>query len=342
MATTNPDRGRQAGSLSLQEELSTISTTMRLETYFAAAPPDTQTTLCRPVHARGIGLHSGQHVTLAIHPAPANHGIVFRRVDISPSITIPALAEAVSATHFCTSLTKNHVTVGTVEHLMATFAGMGIDNALVEVDGCEIPIFDGSATAFVFLLEVGGIQYLEAPRRVLRIVQPFSFHAPDDRSLHAVPAEGLSLQVAVDFTHPAFAQGKSLAVRISPTTFTKELSRARTFGFVDDLEKLKRDDLIQGASLDCAVLLDAGGIVNADGLRCPDELVRHKTLDLLGDLSLCGMAIEGRIMAVKPGHSINNAFLRALLAESSAYEITTSEPLLETNPRTASGRLLGT
>lgn len=279
----------------------------------------TQTTLCRPVHARGIGLHSGQLVSLSIHPAAANHGIVFKRTDTTPAVTIPALAALVSATNFCTALSRHNATIATVEHLMAAFAGLGIDNALVEVDGCEIPIFDGSAAAFVFLLEVGGIQRLEAPRRILRIVQPFSFEAQGGRSLRAFPDEGLKLHVSVDFSHPAFAYGNSLAVRLSPTTFTRELSRARTFGFVEDLEKLKSRNLIHGASLECAILLDTCGVVNVDGLRCPDELVRHKVLDLLGDLSLCGMAIEGRIEAVKPGHSINNAFLRALLAQSSAY-----------------------
>ncbi len=294
-----------------------------------------QTTLCRPVHARGIGLHSGQLVSLTIHPAAANHGIVFKRIDTTPAVSIPALAAMVSATNFCTSLTRNNTTIATVEHLMAAFAGLGIDNALVEVNGCEIPIFDGSAAAFVFLLEVGGIQRLEAPRRILRIVQPFFFETQGGRSLHAFPDEGLRLHVTVDFSHPAFVHGNRLAVRLSPTTFTRELSRARTFGFVADLEKLKRHNLIHGASLDCAILLNAHGVVNVDGLRCPDELVRHKTLDLLGDLSLCGMAIEGRIEAVKPGHSINNAFLRALLAQSSAYALDPPDSFPETISRPA-------
>lgn len=296
-----------------------------------------QTTLCRPVHASGIGLHSGQGVTLTIYPAPANHGIVFKRMDITPPIAIPALVEAVSATHFCTSLTRHDVTIATVEHLMAAFAGLGIDNALVEVDGCEIPIFDGSAGAFVFLLEVAGIQHLMAPRRILRIVRPFVFEAQGDRSIHAFPGEGLSLHVTVDFSHPAFAPGSGLSVQLSPTTFIKELSRARTFGFVEDLDKLKQHGLIQGASLERAILLDSHGVVNADGLRCPDELVRHKTLDLLGDLSLCGMAMEGRIEAVKPGHSVNNAFLRALLADNNAYELDLPHTAPQAAPLVASG-----
>ena len=278
-----------------------------------------QQTLAYAVECVGIGLHSGMSVTMTLHPAPADHGIVFRRLDVAEkSRDIPARYDHVVDTRLCTTLGNSAgVVVGTVEHLMAAFAGLGVDNARVELDGPEVPIMDGSSAPFVFLIECTGLVEQARPRRVVRVLKETSL-ADGQTQVSLVPGACLSLDCEIDFNDAAVAR-QALTLHLVNGTFRRELARARTFGFLEDVEKLRALGLARGGSLDNAIVVDAGRVMNADGLRYEDEFVRHKTLDALGDLYLAGAMVIGAFRGVRSGHGANNRLLRALFADPAAW-----------------------
>ena len=286
-----------------------------------------QRTLRQSVRAAGIGLHSGSRVFMSLLPASPNTGIRFRRVDMTPPVEIPASAELVRETMLSSNLVKDNVKVGTVEHLMSALAGLGIDNCVVELSAAETPIMDGSSSPFVFLIQSAGIHEQEAPKRFIRIKQPVQVQE-GDKFARFEPHEGFRLSFSVEFKHPVFKSGvQSAVVDFSSTSYVQEVARARTFGFMRELDMLRANNLGLGASLDNVVALDEFRIVNQDGLRYEDELVRHKILDAIGDLYLAGHSIIGAYTAYKSGHALNNKLLRALLADPTAWEeVTFDEP----------------
>jgi UDP-3-O-[3-hydroxymyristoyl] N-acetylglucosamine deacetylase len=282
-----------------------------------------QRTIQRPIRATGIGLHSGQKVYLGLLPHVADGGIIFRRTDLQPPVDVLASALLVQETLMSSNLVQGEVKIGTVEHLMSALAGLGIDNLIVEVSAAEIPIMDGSAGPFIFLLQSAGIAEQDAPKRFIRILQPVAV-AVDDKRATFLPHDGFSVQFTIDFDHPAFAvEHQSAEVDFSSTSFVEELSHARTFGFLRDIEYLRANNLALGGSLDNAIVVDDHGVVNEEGLRFADEFVRHKMLDAIGDLYLVGHSIIGRFEGYKSGHALNNQLLRALLSQPNHYEIVT-------------------
>jgi UDP-3-O-[3-hydroxymyristoyl] N-acetylglucosamine deacetylase len=284
-----------------------------------------QRTLKNPIRATGVGLHSGRKVYMSLLPAAPDSGIVFRRVDLNPPVDLPAKADLVSDTQLCTCLTRDGIKVQTVEHLMSALAGLGIDNAIVELSAPEVPIMDGSAGPFVFLIQSAGIHEQNAPKRFIRIKQPVQVQE-GDKLARFEPHDGFKLSFAIDFQHPVFKTGMQTAtVDFSTTTFVREVSRARTFGFMRDVEFMRSHNLALGGSLDNAVVLDDFRVLNQDGLRYEDEFVRHKILDAIGDLYLLGHSIIGAYSAYKSGHELNNKLLHRLLADSSAWDIVTFE-----------------
>ena len=284
-----------------------------------------QRTLRQAVRAAGIGLHSGQRVFLSLLPAGPDTGILFRRVDLSPPVEIPASAELVQETMLSSNLVKDGAKVGTVEHLMSALAGLGIDNCVAELSAAETPILDGSASPFVFLIQSAGIHEQDAPKKFIRIKQPVQVQ-DGDKFARFEPYDGFRLGFSVEFKHPVFKTGvQSAVVDFSSTSYVQEVARARTFGFMRELDQLRANNLGLGASLDNVVALDEFRIVNADGLRYEDELVRHKILDAIGDLYLIGHSIIGAYTAHKSGHALNNKLLRALLEDRSAWERITFE-----------------
>ncbi|WP_085918020.1 UDP-3-O-acyl-N-acetylglucosamine deacetylase [Halomonas sp. CSM-2] len=284
-----------------------------------------QRTLQNIIRATGVGLHSGKKVHLALRPAPANTGIVFVRTDLEPMAQVPARAELVEDTKLCTALSYQGVKVATVEHLMSAFAGLGIDNAYVDVSAPEVPIMDGSASPFVFLIQSAGILEQEAAKKFIRIKRPISV-IEDDKEATFLPHQGFKVSFAIDFDHPVFDQQKQTAlIDFSTTSFVKEVSRARTFGFMRDLEFLRSNNLALGGSLDNAIVVDDYRIVNEGGLRYEDEFVKHKVLDAIGDLYQLGHSLIGEFRGVKSGHALNNQLCRELLAQPDAYEIVTFE-----------------
>jgi len=286
-----------------------------------------QRTLKNTVKATGVGLHSGNKVTLVLRPAPANSGILFRRVDLQPVVDIPARPDWVRDTMLCTCLINDEgQRISTVEHLLAAVAGMGIDNLVIEVDAPEIPIMDGSAGPFVFLLQSAGIEELNAPKKFIRITRPVRFEDGDKwAELHPYD-HGFKIDFRIDFNHPAM-EGRNQQVRteFSSNWFMKEISRARTFGFMRDIEYLQSRNLALGGSLENAIVLDEYRILNEDGLRYDDEFVKHKVLDAIGDLYMAGHPILGELRAYKSGHGLNNGLLCALLADQTAWEMVTFE-----------------
>ena len=282
-----------------------------------------QRTLKQAVRAAGIGLHSGQRVFMSLLPAGPDTGILFRRVDLSPPVEIPAEAELVRETMLSSNLVKDGAKVGTVEHLMSALAGMGIDNCVVELSAAETPIMDGSSSPFVFLIQSAGIHEQDAPKKFIRIKQPVQV-SDGDKFARFEPHEGFRLSFGVEFKHPVFKSGRqSAVVDFSTTSYVHEVARARTFGFMRELDQLRANNLGLGASLDNVVALDEFRIVNQDGLRYEDELVRHKILDAIGDLYLIGHSIIGAYTAWKSGHALNNKLLRAVLADPAAWELVT-------------------
>lgn len=282
-----------------------------------------QRTIKQIIRASGIGLHSGKKVLLNFLPHQVDGGIVFRRIDLDPPIDIPANALFVQDTIMSSNLVQGDVKIGTVEHLMSALAGMGIDNILIEVSAPEIPIMDGSAGPFIFLLQQAGLAEQDAPKRFIKIKRTVEANLDDKRAAF-LPHDGFQVQFTIDFDHPAFsAEHQSAEVDFSTTSFIDELSQARTFGFMRDIEYLKANNLALGASLDNAIAVDDNGIVNEDGLRFVDEFVRHKMLDAIGDLYLIGHSIIGRFEGYKSGHALNNQLLRELLHTPDCYEIVT-------------------
>ncbi|QFU74987.1 UDP-3-O-acyl-N-acetylglucosamine deacetylase [Halioglobus maricola] len=284
-----------------------------------------QRTLRNAIKATGVGLHTGDKVYLTLCPAPVNTGIVFRRVDLDPVVEIPGRADNVADTTLSTSLFANGEKVSTVEHLMAAMAGLGIDNAYVDVSAPEVPIMDGSAGPFVFLLQSAGIEEQNAPKKFIRIKRKVTVE-DGDKVASFLPFDGFKVSFTIDFDHPVFRDRAAHAeVDFSSTSFVKEISRARTFGFMHEIEYLRSQGLARGGSVDNAIVVDDYRILNQDGLRYDDEFVRHKILDAIGDLYLLGNSLIGEFRAFKSGHGLNNASLRALIAQPDAWEVVTFE-----------------
>ncbi len=284
-----------------------------------------QRTLRNPIRATGIGLHTGEKVYLSLKPAPVDTGIVFRRVDLDPVVEIQAKAENVGETTLSTTLVKGDVRVSTVEHLLSAMAGLGIDNAFVELSASELPIMDGSAGPFVFLLQSAGIEEQSAAKKFIRIKKEVTVKH-DDKVASFLPFDGFKVSFAIDFDHPVFRDRKIDAVMdFSTTSFVKEISRARTFGFMHEIEYLRSKGLARGGSVDNAIVVDEYRILNEDGLRYEDEFVKHKILDAIGDLYLLGNSLIGEFKAYKSGHALNNAVLRELIAQKDAWEVVTFE-----------------
>ena len=282
-----------------------------------------QRTLRNSIRATGIGLHSGQKVFMSLLPAGPDTGVIFRRMDLSPPVEIRARAEAVGATEMASTLIQGEVRVATVEHLLSAIAGMGIDNCIIELSAAEVPIMDGSAGPFVFLIQSAGIQEQDAPKRFVRIKQPVQVQE-GDKYARIEPYDGFRLSFGIEFSHPVFKTGRQNAtIDFSTTSFVKEVSRARTFGFMKDVETLRAKNLALGGTLDNAVVLDQYRVLNNEGLRYEDEFVRHKILDAIGDLYLMGYSLIGSYTAYKSGHALNNKLLRALIADPQAWEVVT-------------------
>ncbi|WP_202838993.1 UDP-3-O-acyl-N-acetylglucosamine deacetylase [Luteimonas saliphila] len=279
-----------------------------------------QRTIKNVIRATGVGLHSGEKVFLTLRPAAPDAGIVFRRVDLDPVVEIPASGDLVSETTLCTGLARDGAKVQTVEHLMSALAGLGIDNLYVELSAAEVPIMDGSSGPFVFLLQSAGIVEQDVPKRFIRIMRPVEVRE-GDKIARFEPYDGFRLGFTVQFDHPAIPQSRSRAqIEFSTESYIREVSRARTFGFMRDLEYMRERNLGLGGSMDNAIVLDEFRVLNDDGLRYADEFVRHKILDAVGDLYLAGHPILGAFEGYKSGHALNNKLVRALLADRTAWE----------------------
>jgi UDP-3-O-[3-hydroxymyristoyl] N-acetylglucosamine deacetylase len=280
-----------------------------------------QNTIENIIKATGVGVHTGKLVTMTLRPAAINTGIVFRRVDLDEVVDIPARSEYIGDTLLSTSLIKDGVRVSTVEHLMSAFAGLGLDNVYIDLDGPEVPIMDGSAAPFVFLIKSAGIGAQKAPKKFLRIKKQIMVE-DDDKYMILKPYEGFKINFSIDFDHPFFDdKNQSLSIDMSASSYTQDISRARTFGFMSDFEKIKKNNLAKGSSLDNAVVFDDFKVMNDGGVRYPEEPLKHKILDVIGDLYMLGYPILGELNAHKSGHSLNYQLLRTVLQDESAYEI---------------------
>ena len=284
-----------------------------------------QRTLKNPIRATGIGLHTGKKVLMVLRPAAANSGIVFRRTDLEGAPDIPARAENVGETTLGTTLVKDGAKVSTIEHLLSALAGLGIDNVVIELSAGEVPIMDGSAGPFVFLLQSAGIEEQNAPKRFVRIRKSVRVEE-DGKWARFDPYDGFKVNFEIEFDHPVFKRRSQVAsMDFSTTTFLREVSRARTFGFMRDLEFMRSHNLALGGNLENAIVLDDYRILNEDGLRYEDEFVKHKILDAIGDLYLLGHSLIGEFSGYKSGHGLNNRLLRALIADRAAWEDVTFE-----------------
>lgn len=284
-----------------------------------------QRTLKNEIKATGVGLHTGEKVYLTLKPAQADTGIVFRRVDLDPVVEIPAIAENVGETTLSTSLVSGDAKVSTVEHLLSAMAGLGIDNAIIELTSGEVPIMDGSAGPFVFLIQSAGIQEQAAAKKFIRIKKEVTV-SDGDKVASFKPFNGFKVSFSIDFDHPVFRdRSLSSSIDFSSTSFVKEVSRARTFGFMHEIEYLRSKGLAKGGSMDNAIVVDDYRILNEDGLRYEDEFVKHKMLDAIGDLYLLGNSLIGEFFAHKSGHALNNKSLRQLIAQPDAWEVVTFE-----------------
>lgn len=284
-----------------------------------------QRTLKNLIRATGVGVHTGEKIYITLRPAPVNTGVVFRRVDLNPAVDIEALAVNVGDTKLSSCLIKEGVRISTVEHLMSAFAGLGVDNVFVDVSAPEVPIMDGSAGPFVFLIKSAGIEEQNAPKRFLKIKRKIKVKEGDKWACIS-PYNGFKVSFTIDFDHPVFRDLPQVAtIDFSQSSFTKEVSRARTFGLLSDYERLRANNLALGSSLDNAVVVDDYRVVNEDGLRYTDEFVKHKILDAIGDLYLLGCSIIGSFSGYKSGHATNNILLKTLLATEEAWEIVTFE-----------------
>ncbi|HUH92316.1 MAG TPA: UDP-3-O-acyl-N-acetylglucosamine deacetylase [Casimicrobiaceae bacterium] len=282
-----------------------------------------QRTLKSSIRTTGVGLHTGARVDLNLRPAPAETGIVFHRIDLAVPVSIPAHADYVGDTRLSSSLEKDGAKISTVEHLMSALAGLGIDNLHVDVAGPEIPIMDGSAGPFVFLLQSAGIEEQRAPKRYLRIKEPVEVRR-DDKFARFEPFRGFKLDFTIDFPHPVFGtESRQVVIDFAEHSYTKEVSRARTFAFMEDVEAMREAGLALGGSLQNAIVLDETRVLNSEGLRYDNEFVKHKVLDAIGDLYLLGHPLIGTYAAFKSGHALNNACSRALLGRPEAWELVT-------------------
>jgi UDP-3-O-[3-hydroxymyristoyl] N-acetylglucosamine deacetylase len=282
-----------------------------------------QRTLKNIVRATGVGLHTGQKVYLTLRPAAPDTGVVFRRVDLQQPLDIPATASCVGDTRLSSCLERDGVKVATVEHLMSAFAGLGIDNVYVDLTAAEVPIMDGSAGPFIFLIQSAGIEEQNAAKKFIRLLEPVEVKE-GDKWARFEPYDGFRMDFSVAFSHPVFQQSSQrVQLDFATTSYVKEIARARTFGFMQDVETMRAQGLGLGGSLDNAVVMDEYRVLNADGLRYEDELVKHKVLDAIGDLYLLGHPVIGAFSAHKSGHALNNKLARALLAQTSAWELVT-------------------
>lgn len=290
-----------------------------------------QRTLKTVIKATGVTLHGGERAEITLRPAPPNTGIIFSRTDLNPIVDIPARAENVGDTTLSTTLVKGDVRVSTVEHLLSAFAGLGIDNAYVDVTAPEIPIMDGSAGPFVFLIQSAGIEEQPAPKRFIRIKEKIKV-TDGDKWACFEPFNGFKVTFTIDFKHPLFKSNTmTTTLDFSSLSYVKEVSRARTFGFMSDFEKLQAMNLARGASLDNAIAIDDFRILNEDGLRYENEFVKHKILDAVGDLYLLGSSLVGAFSGYKSGHALNNRLLHELLVHKEAWEFVTFDDI-ETAP----------
>jgi UDP-3-O-[3-hydroxymyristoyl] N-acetylglucosamine deacetylase len=279
-----------------------------------------QRTLKSLIRASGVGLHTGQKVRMTLRPAPPDTGIVFRRIDLASPVDIPARAELVGETKLCSGLVLGEVKVYTVEHLLSALSGLGIDNVYVDLDAAELPIMDGSASPFALLLQQAGLEEQAAPKRFLRVKKVVEVREGDKWAC-LEPYQGFKLSFSIDFRHPVIERStQSVTVDFAETSYLKEIARARTFGFMHEVEDLKDSGLALGGGLDNAVVLDEQGVLNSEGLRFADEFIRHKLLDAIGDLYLLGGPLLGAFAAHKSGHALNNRLARAALADAGALE----------------------
>ena len=284
-----------------------------------------QRTLKNTIRATGVGLHTGDKIYLTLHPAAVDSGIKFRRVDLAEPVTIDAIPYNVGETTLSTTLVKNDVKISTIEHLLSAMAGLGIDNALIDVTAAEVPIMDGSAGPFVFLIQSAGVVEQDAPKKYIKIKHEVKVH-DGDKWAAFLPMDGFKVTFTIDFEHPAFDESvKTATMDFSSTTFVREVSRARTFGFMKDIEFLRENNLALGGSLDNAIVIDDDKILNEGGLRYADEFVKHKMLDAIGDLYLLGHSLIGEYQGYKSGHGLNNQLLRALMNDTDAWETVTFE-----------------
>ena len=279
-----------------------------------------QRTLKNVISATGVGLHTGEKVYMTLRPATADTGIVFRRIDLPQVVEIKANPYAVGDTRLASCLEKDGAAIGTVEHLMSALSGLGVDNAYVDLSAPEVPIMDGSAGPFVFLLQSAGIEEQNAAKRFIRILKTIEVRH-GDKWVRLMPYNGFKIDLGIEFNHPVFERSRqTVSFDFSSTSYIKEVSRARTFGFMQDVEAMRAQGLAMGGSLDNAIVMDEYRILNSDGLRYDDEFVKHKALDAMGDLYLLGHPIIGAFSGFKSGHALNNQLLRALLEDSLAWE----------------------
>lgn len=284
-----------------------------------------QRTLQHSIKATGVGLHTGNKVLLTLRPAPPNTGIVFRRIDLEPELEMAAITENVGDTRLATTLVSRNERIWTIEHLMAALSAYGIDNLYVDLDGEEVPIMDGSAAPFIFLLQSAGIREQKAAKKFIRITGQVRVEDGDKWAMFE-PYDGFRVSLKICFKHPLFSDKNSRAsIDLSTTSFVREISRARTFGFVRDVEMLREQNLGLGGSLDNVVVVDDYRVMNDEGLRYNDEFVKHKILDAIGDLYLLGHGLIGKFSGYKTGHAMNHSLRRALLAASDCYEVMTFE-----------------
>lgn len=280
-----------------------------------------QRTLKNVIRATGVGLHTGKKIMLTLRPAPAKTGIIFRRTDLNPEVEIKASPENVGDTRLSTTLTNGDIRISTVEHLLSALAGFGIDNIYIDVSSDEVPIMDGSAGPFVFLIQSAGVEEQNIPKEFIRIKRKIRVDEGDKWAMFE-PFDGFKVAFTIEFDHPVFDEKNCHAsIDFSTTSFVKEVSRARTFGFMRDVELLREKNLVLGGSLDNAVVVDEYRVLNVDGLRYEDECVKHKILDAIGDLYLLNHSLIGSFTGYKSGHQLNNRLLKNLLADESAWEL---------------------
>lgn len=287
-----------------------------------------QRTLANPIKAKGIGLHTGHESIMTLRPADVDTGIVFRRIDLEPVVEFSVNPEIVGETMLCTTIVQDtdqgYIKIATIEHLMSALAGVGIDNVYIDITSDEVPIMDGSSSHFIFLIQSAGVRIQDAAKRFIRILKPVKVENEQGGTAEFIPYEGYRLNFSIAFDHPAFSStAEKMTLEFSSTSYFKEVSRARTFGFMKDMEMLRERNLALGASLENAIGLDDQGVMNKEGLRNKDEFVRHKILDAVGDLYMIGHPIIGEFTAHKSGHALNNDLLRALIGQPDAYELVT-------------------